>query len=383
LIGVFRWLELLAIGVFTFQITGSALAVSLMTVMRMAPLFLFGIPMGALADRFDRKMILLLGLVVLVASSVSLAALAVYDHLALWHVGVSAFLNGTFWAAEFPVRRTMLGEIAGSARLSPAMALESSTSNATRMLGPALGGLLLETTGLVGVFVAGALAYVLCIILIWPVTYRTKGGGQSLGMLGTVLEGWRAVRGSRMILASLAITMIVNLWGFAYITMIPVIGKGQLDLSAAMIGVFASTEGMGALIGSVIVGVFGTPALYTRIYLYSSFLFLGTVFGIGFSVWLPLSFALMLAAGISISGFAVMQSTITFLASPADMRSRVMGILTVTIGTSPIGMLHVGLLADWLGASTALMVMAIEGVIALSLVAVYWPEMRRETLVSA
>jgi hypothetical protein len=89
---------------------------------------------------------------------------------------------------------------------------------------------------------------------------------------------------------------------------------------------------------------------------------------------------MMLAAGISISGFAVMQSTITFLASPAEMRSRVMGVLTVTIGTSPIGMLHVGLLADWFGAGTAVMIMAIEGLIALMLVAVYWPEMRRETL---
>ncbi len=383
LTGVFRWLELLVIGIITFQLTDSAFAVSLMTVMRMAPLFLFGIPMGALADRFDRKTLLMLGLGILALSSVILAALAMFDRLHLWHLGLSAFLNGTFWAAEFPIRRTMLGEIAGQARLGPAMALESSTSNATRMVGPALGGLLLETTGIAGVFIGSLLIYVLCLFLIWPLVYRSGGHAGSIGVVNTILEGWRTVRGSRMILASLAITMIVNLWGFAYITMIPVIGELQLGLSTFLIGVLASTEGLGALIGSILVGFLGTPALYTRIYLYSSFVFLVMVLGIGFSAWLPLSFALMLAAGISVSGFAVMQSTITFLASPIEMRSRVMGILTVSIGTSPIGMLHVGLLADWFGAGTAVMIMAVEGLIALTLVAVYWPEMRRETILSA
>ena len=383
LTGALRWLELLVIGVVTFQITGSAFAVSMMTVLRMAPLFMFGIPMGALADRFDRKTLLMLGLGILAASSALLAALALDDRLELWHLGVSAFLNGTFWAAEFPIRRTMLGEIAGQTRLGPAMALESSTSNATRMLGPALGGLMLETTGLAGVFIGSLSIYILCLFLIWPLAYKSGGLGRSGSVIAIFIEGWRVVRGSRMILASLAITMIVNLWGFAYISMIPVIGELQLGLSTFLIGVLASTEGLGALLGSIMIGLVGKPAFYTRIYLYSSFVFLGTVLGIGFSVWLPLSFALMLAAGISISGFAVMQSTITFLASPAEMRSRVMGVLTVTIGTSPIGMLHVGLLADWFGAGAAVMIMAIEGLVALMLVAVYWPEMRRETLLTA
>ena len=383
MVGVFRWLELLAIGVFTYQQTGSAVLVSLMTLLRMAPLFLFGLPMGMLADRFDRKTLLLIGLFVLAASSSFLAALAYFGELTLWHVGLSAFLNGTFWAAEFSVRRSMLGEIAGNARLGPAMALESSTSNATRMLGPALGGLILEAAGLGGIFAASATTYFLCLLLIRPLDYRSLGSTIKTGLLETLIEGWRTVSGSRIILASLAITMIVNLWGFAYITLIPVIGEERLALTPVMTGFLASTEGLGALIGSLAVGLCAKPAHYTRLYLYASAVFLVTLIGIGLSASQPLSFLLMLFAGVSISGFAVMQSTVTFLASPPETRARVMGILTVSIGTCPIGMLHVGLLADYFGAGTAVVIMAIEGLIALSLVALFWPELRRETLLKS
>ncbi len=383
MIGVFRWLELLAIGVFTFQTTGSAVLVSLMTLLRMAPLFLFGLPMGMLADRFDRKTLLLIGLVALTLSSAALAALALMDRLTLWHVGLSAFLNGTFWAAEFSVRRSMLGEIAGNARLSAAMALESSTSNATRMLGPGLGGLILEATGLAGIFIASAVTYAVCLLLIRPLAYQAQGANRSSGILNTLIDGWRTVRSSRIILASLAITMVVNFWGFAYITLIPVIGDGQLGLSAVMIGMMASTEGLGALIGALLVGLYARPAHFTRLYLYASALFLLALVIIGLSTNQPLSFVMMLLAGLFISGFAVMQSTVTFMAAPPETRARVMGVLTVSIGTCPIGMLHVGLLADTFGAGPAVVIMAIEGLLALALVALLWPEMRRETAVTA
>lgn len=383
LTGVFRWLELLAIGVFTFQVTQSATLVSLMTLLRMAPLFLFGMPMGMLADRFDRKTLLMIGLILLAASSSSLTLLSVLGKLTLWHVGLSAFLNGAFWAAEFAVRRSMLGEIAGNARLGPAMALESSTSNATRMLGPALGGAILHTAGLTGVFAAAAVTYAVCLILIRPLRYQAQASSEPTGLLNTLVEGWQAVRGSRIILASLAITMVVNLWGFAFISLIPVIGEHQLGLSAVMIGFFASTEGLGALIGSLLVGLYARPRYYTRLYLFASSLFLLTVLGIGLSNVTLLSFGLMLVAGLFISGFAVMQSTVTFLASPPKARARVMGILTVSIGTCPIGMLHVGLLADMFDAGTAIMIMAIEGLIAIALVALLWPELRRDTPLTA
>jgi MFS family permease len=190
-------------------------------------------------------------------------------------------------------------------------------------------------------------------------------------------EGWRFTRSRRVIVGALAVTVIVNLWGFAYITMIPVIGERALALSPAMIGLLMSTEGLGALIGALLVARFGRPGRYTQIYLGSSLVFLLGVLAFGLSRSFALSLALLLLSGIGIAGFSVMQSTIFFLAAPAAVRSRVMGLLTVSIGAGPIGMLHVGLLADWLGAANAVALIAAEGLIALALVALLWPELRR------
>jgi predicted MFS family arabinose efflux permease len=171
--------------------------------------------------------------------------------------------------------------------------------------------------------------------------------------------------------------VIVNLWGFAYITMVPVIGERVLQLSPMLIGVLMSTEGFGALLGALMVGRTDRPRRYTQIYTGSSLLFLLSVlaFALSGSAWL--SFALILLCGIGIAGFSVMQSTIMFLAAPAALRSRLMGLLTVAIGSGPIGMLHVGLLADGLGAPHAVALIALEGLAALALAALVWPELRR------
>ena len=378
LCGALRWLELLAISLFILERTDSPLLVAVLTLLRMAPMFVFGIPAGALADRYDRRRLLIVSLAVLAVASAVLALLALTGWLAIWQVALGAFLNGMFWATEFPVRRTMLGELAGPALLSRAMALESATSNATRMVGPALGGVLLEAIGLYGVYLLGAILYTVAALLVARIVYReARPAGTGGSLLAMLVEGWRFARAERLILGALAVTVIVNLWGFAYITMVPVIGERVLQLSPTLIGVLMSTEGFGALLGALLVGRTDRPRRYSQIYTGSSVLFLLAVLAFALSGWASLSFALILLCGIGIAGFSVMQSTIMFLAAPASLRSRLMGLLTVAIGAGPIGMLHVGLLADWLGSAHAVALIALEGLLALGVAALLWPELRR------
>ncbi|HEX5078242.1 MAG TPA: MFS transporter [Geminicoccaceae bacterium] len=380
LTGGLRWLELLAVGVYVLEQTGSPSMVAWMTVARLAPMFLCGLPAGALADRYERRTLLLLGLAVLMLVSLVLGALALTGRITLWQIALGAFLNGVFFAADYPVRRIMTGEIAGIDRLGQAMALDSATGNATRMLGPALGGLLLETVGLQGAYLLGAGLYLVSIVLILRLRSRsTRFEGRGGGILTRLREGWSFVRNSRVIVGALMVTLVVNFWGFAYITMVPVIGERVLQLSAFPIGLLMSIEGLGALLGALVIGPFIRPRTYTRVYLLSSFVFLLAVLAFALSAVFPLSLALNLICGFSLAGFSVMQVTITFLAARPEVRSRVMGVLTVCIGAGPLGMLHLGWLADALGAAAAVQIMAIEGLVALALTAVVWPEMWRAT----
>jgi MFS family permease len=384
LTGALRWLELLAVGVYVLEQTGSPAMVALMTVVRLAPMFLCGLPIGALADRYERRTLLLLGLLVLTLTSAVLGALAFAGAITLWQIAIGAFLNGIFFASDYPIRRIMSAEIAGVDRLSRSMALESATNNATRMLGPAVGGFLLETLGLEGVYLLGTVLYLVSTVLVLRLAYRsTRFEGQARNILSTLREGWQFVRSRRVIIGALMVTVVVNFWGFAYITMVPVIGERVLGLSAFPIGVLMSIEGLGALVGALLVGPFSKPHAYTRIYLTSSFVYLAAVLGFALSGRFPLSLVLNLICGICLAGFSVMQATILFLVARPEVRSRVMGVLTVAIGAGPLGMLHLGWLADWLGAAAAVQIMAAEGLIALALTAVIWPEIWRRADLAA
>ena len=376
-IGTMRWLEILVIAVFTLEVTGSAFMVAMMMMLRSLPLFLFGTVSGAIAEQVNRKLLMLCALVMATVVAVALALLARSGQIEIWHIGIGVFLSGSLWTTEFPVRRTMLGEIAGPSRIGPAMGLDSATTNGTRMLGPALGGLLYETIGIDGAYMLGAALYTIGFGLIISLEYSpAQALVRQWNVFKTIREGLVYVRGNRAIIATLAVTVIMNVWGFPFAAMVPVIGVEEMGLSAFPIGILMSAEGAGAFMGALLIATFGRPEWFNRLYLYGSFLVMIMVAIFSFSTVFGLSLGLLLTAGFGAAGFSAMQTTIMFTLAPPEMRGRVMGVLTVCIGSGPLGMLHIGLLAGWLGASTAVLVVAIEGIVVLAIAAWVWSELR-------
>ncbi len=376
---VHRWLEILAVGVWVFDLTGSAFDVTLMFVLRFLPLMLFGALAGSLAERFDRRVLVMAGLCVLAASSTTLGVLAAFDELKFWHVVLGAFLNGMVWAGEMPLRRTMLGDIAGDGRVAQAMGFDTATNNATRMLGPVAGGALLEGIGISGAFFAGTALNLLSLVLMARVRIDdlARSGPRPAGLFSALREGFRYIRTHRPLVATLAVTVIFNVWGFPMTSMVPVIGKEGLGLSAFPVGVLQSAEGLGALLGALAIAWLGRAVWFRRIYIFgvASYMVCAIVFAA--SPWFLLSGTILVAAGVGGACFATMQATLTYLGASPEMRNRAMGALTICIGTGPIGFLHMGLLAEWLGAYTAVTVVAVEGLVMLALALIVWPEARQ------
>jgi predicted MFS family arabinose efflux permease len=154
--------------------------------------------------------------------------------------------------------------------------------------------------------------------------------------------------------------------------MIPVIGQDNLHLAASGIGILASMDGIGAFCGAIAIALFARPAHYPWLYLGGviSYLVMVIVFALVSSV--PLAGAALLFTGVSNAAFSVMQATLIYLAAPAEMRSRLYGVLSVCIGVGPIGFLGLGVLADLIGAPLATAISGTLGLLALAATRRWW-----------
>ena len=373
LTGIVRWLQLLVLGLYTFQITGSPLLVSVIPMLWMLPLALCGPFVGVVADRVSRKALLVGSLVLALAVSVVMAIASGAAALGFSWIAAASVVSGIFWATDMPVRRRLLGDLSDG-DLAAAMSLDSATSNATRMAGPVLGGVVLQTFSLSGVFLLSAAVFAVCLVAIALTPVPGAGRpAQSTHFVRELISGIRFVVGDARLRWVFGITIVFNVFGFPFTSMIPVIGSGQLGLDPAMVGLLGSTEGFGAFIGAIVIAMAVRPRVFASLYVRGTTAYLalvgclGTVSFFGGGAVFPFvaAAAVLLAIGLAGACFSAMQSTLSYLNALPEYRSRVLGVLTLCIGTGPIGFLHVGWLAESFGAPVALMVTASEGLLAL------------------
>jgi MFS family permease len=373
-----RWLELLAIGIFVHDLTGSALLVAVMTIARQLPLALFGIFIGPFAERTNRKYLLVAGFSLMASSTSCMGILAYLGIIEIWHIVICVFINGTCWALDYPVRRTLIGEFAGIERLGPGNSLDSATNNITRMIGPLAGGVIYGLVGLKGAFLVSALANFGCaFIAISLVLEHAKARAAVESYLGMLKQGLNIVRGSRELIGVYLITIILNVFGFPYASMIPVLGRAEYKVEPALIGLLSAAEGAGAFAGALVIAFVARPAWFKRLYLYGAFLFVFLIFCLSFATEYWMGISIMLCAGLGMAGFGAMQSTLVLILAPPEARSRLMGLLSVCIGCAPIGLFNLGILADWFGAPTALTVVSSIGLVLLAATVLFIPQIRR------
>jgi MFS family permease len=367
-----RWLETVAVGVVVYQRTGSAFLVAMMTMLRLLPMGLFGVFLGALAERFDRRSTLI-GVVILMGStSTALALLAWTGRLEVWHLALASFVNGCGWATDNPVRRVMMGEVVGREHMGIAMSLDVGANNASRMIGPSVGGFLLATIGIEGAFLLSVLMYggaLAAALTVRSRIYRAPGSG---AVLARIAEGLAIVRGDRRLIGTLIVTIIFNIFAWPFTSMIPVIGRDRLLLGPEGVGILASLDGIGAFVGAMVLALWLTPRWYARAYVGGVILYMIMLILFA-AVTIPaIAGIALLLTGIGGAGFSTMQATLVYLAAPPEMRSRILGVLSVCIGTGPIGFVWLGWLADAIGAHNATAVTGAMGLLALAVTWRLW-----------
>jgi len=369
-----RWLETVVVGVVVYQQTDSAFVVAMMTMLRVLPMGLFGAFLGAFVERYDRRLTLAGVLAVMGLTSAALGAIAWNGSLQVWHLAVGSFVNGFGWTADNPLRRMMMGEAVGRDRMGMAMAFDVGASNAARMVGPTVGGLLLVGVGIEGALLLGAALYAVAIATTLAVRSRFAVSPGAGAVLARTWEAVRIVVTDKRLGAIMVVTIIYNVFAWPFTSMIPVIGRDRLLLGPEGIGILTSVDGVGAFAGALMLAIWLTPGWHARAYVGGVGAYLLAVTAFALAPTPILAGIAMLATGLSGAAFATLQATIVYLAAPPDMRSRILGVLSVCIGTGPFGFVWLGWLADGIGAPHAT---AVTGVLGLLALAATWPMWRR------
>lgn len=372
-----RWLELLAATLWTFEATGSALAVSAVAMMRALPMLLLGAVAGALAERMDRRRLL----IALQSSSAlgagSVALLAVSGQLAPWHLMIQGLLAGLAWAGEMATRRRMAADAAPAADLVPAIALDTLTGSTTRAIGPLLGGVLFQWTGLaIATGIACAL-HLVALRLAIGVTPAPRRGGTG-GAFAGIAEAAQLALSTPALRMVLGVTLVMNVFAFCYAAILPAFGALAFAASGAAIGLLAAAEPFGALLGGLWIALGKRTPPGTAPLVLGSAMFLLLLIAVAFSGAYRLAWGLLALGGLGTARFAAMQTSVVMIAAPPEIRSRVLGLVTTCIGMGPLGVLSAGALTDALGPRLAIALMAGIGLAVLALL--LWNEARLRRL---
>jgi MFS family permease len=335
--------------------------------LRQLPQLTFGAFAGAVSEAVSRKLIVMLALIVPATVSTVLASLATTGHLALWHVALGNLVSGTMWSTEMSTRRRMVGEVAGPNRIVPAIALDSVTNAATRMIGPLLGGAAFEWLGMRGAYTLTAFVQFVAAFALASLVHPQITRRLDLARIpAEIAEGLAYARTKSTILLVYGVTIVTNAFAFSYTGLLAPLGLGAFRVSPALTGLLAAAEPMGALMGGALIAL-GLLRMDRRMTFAGGaalFMVALVITALSPSYWL--AFTVLLLGGFGTAGFGNMQTTLMLTESPPNMRSRLMGIVTVCIGTGPLGVLLAGVLSDALGPRGAVLVMALLGLVLIS-----------------
>ena len=341
-------LELLVLSWFVLLETDSPFRVALVLVFFILPWPLFNLFTGAMADRFNRRYILLAAQTINILAVIGFLTLVLSDRVEPWHVYVVAMFEGTARALEFPSRRTTILDITGEGQIVNAVSLDVVLNTTGRMTGPLLGGILLSFVGLGGAYSVALALHVLAMLFLVQVKIPRSGGSVARGQIwGSLVTTIKYAVHSPVLLGTLYITIIINGLGFPVQQFVTVIGRDELGVGPALVGLLAAAIGFGQLIGAGVLASTRGLRNLGPIFVAGSFGILVMALLFVWSPWYTLSFVLLTGAGMGAAGFETMQSTITMLTPPQAVRGGMMGLMSTGIGVGIVlGTLGAGALAS-------------------------------------
>jgi predicted MFS family arabinose efflux permease len=368
------WMQTVAQSWLVLSLTNSPFRLGLIGTLQFAPVLMFSIFSGAVADRFPKRRILMLTQAALACQAAALGTLAWTGDAEYWHVALLAVVVGLANAIDLPARQSYVAEIVGRDDLVNAVALNSAAFNAARIVGPAVAGVLIGRYGVVPAFVINSAGFLVVIAALATLTAEGRPVARPIaGVLAEVGEGIRYALATPRIRVLLAMLFVVSFAVFNFTVYVPLLARDVLGLGAQGFGFLMAALGLGAVAGALTLGasaarepaipvMFGEAAIAC-----GGLLLLSTVRHV------PVAAALLAVIGY----FGIMLvagcNTALQLAAPDELRGRVMSLYTLIWGgVFPIGSFCVGSISEAWGVSMAFLTMGAFALALLAVVAAWW-----------
>ena len=340
------WVQWTAQAWLVLELTGSGLGLGVITALQWLPVLLLGAWAGVIADRFDKRKVLIFTNVTSAVLSLILGLATVGGIVTLWIVIVIALGLGIVTAIDNPARQTFTMEMVGRDRLTNAVSLNTATFTTARVIGPAVAGLLIDQVGIGQCFLLNAATFAPVTLALWTMNVsELRPSGLVEQRKGQIREGLRYVASMPVLKTLLIIMAVVGTLQYNFQVILPLLARVTFDGGAKVLGLLGAMTGVGMFIGSLSNAAFGRS---TRRFLLSAGISLGAMtllVSIAPSLWLAV-FLLVPLGAASMAFLATMNSTLQLTASD-DMRGRVMALYFVLfLGSTPIGAPIVGWVAE-------------------------------------
>ncbi len=348
-----------------FQLTDSALALGVVSAAVALPMLFLAPFGGVLADRMERRRLIMTAQTLVITSEVITLVLLVTDQLQFWHLVMTAGMMGCAFPLIMPARQAIVVNIVGKRGLGAAVALNMAGVNVTRVVGPAVTGFLIPVIEVKGVFLMNLSLYMIALFVMTRVLrVPPPADAKSQSIANNLGEGFRYVWSNRLILILLVYGLVPMFLAMTFQALLVIFAEDVWQTGSSGLGILNAAAGIGAVAGSVYVASRGVGAGRLRLMMISVIAFGTLLAAFAGSPWFLPAVGLIFLANVFASIFGTLNNTAIQLLIPDSVRGRISSFLMMSFSLPLLGTLPVAAAAERLGAPMAVGIASILAVVA-------------------
>jgi len=371
------WMQSVAQGWLVIVLTDSPFMLGLLAFFRSVPMLVLSPFGGVLADRWDRRKLLVVAQIAMGSAALFVAVLVFTGWIHIGHLVLTSLVLGTCFAVNMPARNALVSDLVPRKDLTNAVGLNSATVNAARIAGPALAGMLIGVVGIASTYLVQFGGYVWATLNIWRVRPPPNAPRARGSTLDVLREGFGYVRRTRLILAMLVLTMAPAVFAMPVVQLLPAFVKTELNSGPESLGGLMSVLGVGALTGSLVVVGFARFRHKGRALLGAALLYGLLMVALAFTRSLLTAGAVLVVAGFFQAVYMATNQTLLQLVTPRALRGRVLSLLMMTWGLTPLGLLPMSAIAQFIGSPAAFVFGGLASTVVVGFVIVWTRELWR------